>query len=80
MDKEVGAKVTRSRAVTPKTTSAKQDTKKRSLGEIVREPSTWAGVLTIANAVLTSGVGVLADPQLLTQIAAGLSLVLVKER
>lgn len=52
---------------------------KRTIKKVLREPSTWAGLLSIAAAVLTGGAGALTDPVLLSQIGAGLALVLTKE-
>lgn len=54
-------------------------TPKRSIKQMVTEPTTWAGLFTIGMAVATGGASLLTDPQLLAQVAAGLSLVLAKE-
>lgn len=52
----------------------------RTIRTVMREPSTWAGILSIAAACLTDGVGALTNPALLSQIGAGLALVLTKEQ
>lgn len=52
---------------------------KRTIKKVLREPSTWAGLLSIAAACLTGGASALTDPVLLSQIGAGLALVLTKE-
>lgn len=52
---------------------------RRTLKEIVREPSTIAGVLSIAAVILTNGTSELLDPAIWAQIGAGLGLILTKE-
>lgn len=52
---------------------------KRTIKKVVREPSTWAGLLTVAAAFLTGGASALTDPVLLSQIGAGLSMIALKE-
>ena len=57
--------------VTPKPT--------RSAREILREPTTWAGVLSIGAAIATGGASALLDPGLCAQIGAGLALIFARE-
>lgn len=52
---------------------------KGTIGRKIRQPSTYAGLLTIGAAVLTGGTSVLTDPLLLSQLGAGLALVLTEE-
>lgn len=52
---------------------------KRSVGDYMREPSTWAGILSIGAAFATGGASALANPATLASIGAGLSLILTKE-
>lgn len=51
----------------------------RTIKQIATEPTTWAGLLTVAASILSGGVAALADPIVLTQVAAGLSLILARE-
>lgn len=53
--------------------------KTRTVTEILREPSTWAGILSIGAAFATGGASALADPATLSSIGAGLALILTKE-
>ena len=57
----------------PKTTT------QRTLPKLLKEPSTVAGLLTIAGAVYTGGASVLLDPQSWMTIGAGLALIFTKE-
>lgn len=63
----------------PRATKVAASASRRSFKSIASEPSTWAGVLSIAAAVITGGASVFADPALMTSVAAGLALVLTKE-
>lgn len=47
--------------------------------DFLREPSTWAGLLSIAAAIATGGASVLTDPILLAQVGTGIGLVLARE-
>lgn len=60
---------------------AKPEVVKRGRLSLARfkEPSTWAGVLSIACALATGGASVLVDPMLQGQIISGLGLILAKE-
>lgn len=51
----------------------------RSLVELLKEPSTWAGLFTVAAAVVSGGGSMLTDPSLVLNAIAGLGLVLAKE-
>lgn len=51
----------------------------RTLPKVLREPSTIAGLLTIAGAVYTGGASVLLNPQAWTAIGAGIALIFTKE-
>lgn len=51
----------------------------RSIADVCREPSTWAGLFTIGSAVLTGGFSTLFAPEMLTQVATGFALILTKE-
>lgn len=51
----------------------------RSVKELLKEPSTWAGIFAIAGAFATGGASALTDPALLSTISSGLALVLTKE-
>lgn len=53
--------------------------KPRTLSKVLREPSTIAGLLTIAGAVYTGGTSVLLSPQVWTAIGAGVALIFTKE-
>lgn len=50
-----------------------------SIRKRLSEPTTWAGVLTVLAAAMTGGTSLLTDPTVLTQVAAGIALVLAKE-
>lgn len=64
----------------PKTAKIKVGQKsRRSIKQIATEPTTWAGILTVATSILSGGVTALTDPKVLTQVAAGLSLILARE-
>lgn len=67
------AKVTSPRQAAPR---AKRP---RTVKEILREPSTWAGILSIGAAFATGGVSALVNPATLSSIGAGLALILTKE-
>lgn len=41
---------------------------------LLKQGTTWAGIMTIGAAIATGGLGALADPAALTQIGIGLSL------
>lgn len=43
------------------------------------EPTTWAGLLSLAAIISTQGVAALAQPNVLMQAAAGIALVFSKE-
>lgn len=43
-----------------------------------RQGTTWAGIFTIASAVATGGASVLLDPMLLSQIGAGIALLIAE--
>lgn len=45
----------------------------------LREPTSWAGLLSIVGVFLTHGVSALADPAVLTTIASGVGLILAAE-
>lgn len=62
-----------------KTTSAPTPKSGRTLQQLLREPTTWAGILTVGATIATGGVSVLTDPLMLSKIGAGLALVLAKE-
>lgn len=66
---------------TPRTRKLVQDkpSDSRSVADVFREPSTWAGLLTIGSAVLTGGFSVLLTPATLAQVATGFALILTKE-
>lgn len=65
---------------TPSPRTATQEPKKRrTAGDMLREPSTWAGIFSICAAFATGGVSVLANPATLSSIGAGLALILTKE-
>lgn len=51
----------------------------RSVREILMEPSTWAGIMSIGAAFATGGASALANPATLSSIGAGLALILTKE-
>lgn len=51
----------------------------RSIPDVFREPSTWAGLFTIGGAVLTGGFSALFAPEMLAQVATGFALILTKE-
>lgn len=51
----------------------------RDVRRRLRQPSTYAGLFTIAAAALTGGMSVLTDPTLLPQIGAGLALIFTEE-
>lgn len=53
--------------------------KRRGVRELLTEPTTWAGLLTVGAAIATGGMSVLVDPLLLTELGAGLALILAKE-
>lgn len=50
------------------------------LGKRASEPTTWSGLLFILGSFASQGLGALADPTVLAQIGAGLSLIVVDER
>lgn len=50
-----------------------------SIRKRLSEPTTWAGILTVLTAAMTGGTSLLTDPTVLTQVAAGIALVLAKE-
>lgn len=52
---------------------------KRSIRQILSEPTTWAGFMTIAAALATGSISALTDPVILGQVGAGLALVLARE-
>lgn len=52
---------------------------RRSLKAILTEPTTWAGLLTVAATVATGGVGALTSPTAWAQLGAGLALVFARE-
>lgn len=67
---------------TPAGTRAPRATKakvKRTVSDYMREPSTWAGILSIGAAFATGGASALANPATLASIGAGLSLILTRE-
>lgn len=53
--------------------------KRRGVRELLTEPTTWAGLLTAGAAIATGGMSVFMDPLLLTELGAGLALILAKE-
>lgn len=52
---------------------------KRSLRDVAREPSTLAGVLTIASQLLLAGPGALTNPGVWAGVLSGVGLVLTRE-
>lgn len=69
-------------AVKPEKTPANTGDKlkiRKSFSGIFSEPSTYAGIGTIAATVASAGVGGLFTLPALSQLAAGLALVLMKE-
>lgn len=60
----------------PSTASPKPQ---RSVREVLREPTTWAGLLSIGAAIATGGASALLDPSLCAQVGAGLALILARE-
>lgn len=54
--------------------------KARSITDIAREPTTWAGLFSVVAAIMSGGVTVLTDPVLLAQVGAGLSLIVAREK
>lgn len=53
--------------------------KRRSPLRMLREPTTWAGLLSIAAAVATGGVENVFSPTLWSQLGAGCALIFAKE-
>lgn len=53
--------------------------KRRGFRELLTEPTTWAGLFTAGAAIATGGMSVLVDPLLLTELGAGLALILARE-
>lgn len=45
---------------------------------LLKQGTTWAGLFSIAAAIATGGTSVLLDPVLLTQIGAGISLIVAE--
>lgn len=62
----------RAKAAQPQTSAAR-------LKRMAREPSTYAGLLTVLAAVVTGGASVLTDPSLLAQLGSGLALIFTRE-
>lgn len=52
-----------------------RDSWRGSLGE----PSTWAGVATIASVLASNGAAALVNPAAIAQIVAGISMIALKE-
>lgn len=69
-----------------KTTSSKKaqvlkesNSRSRFSRDRLKEPSTWAGIISIACAVATGGASALVDPILQPVLVAGIGLILNKE-
>lgn len=56
-----------------------QSSRSRFSRDRLKEPSTWAGIISIACAVATGGASAVMDPVLQPVLIAGLGLVLNKE-
>lgn len=52
---------------------------RRRLVDLLRQPSTYAGIFAIAGAVFSGGLSSLVEPAVLSQVATGLALVFVDE-
>lgn len=51
----------------------------RTARQLFKEPTTWAGLLTIGTAIATGGASLLTDPIMWGKVGAGLALILAKE-
>lgn len=59
--------------------AAQKQTRSQQVKKKLSEPTTWAGLLTVAAAIASGGASVLADPAMLAQVASGIALVFARE-